>query len=106
MTKIALMGAGGKMGVRLAQNLKDAGQDLYPVEITDVGRTRLRDEVGIDAVDQAEALADADVVLMAVPDRLIGKIAHTFIDQLKPGAAVSFWMPRHPMQVKCQSAQM
>jgi len=88
MTKIALMGAGGKMGVRLAQNLKDAGQDLYPVEITDVGRARLRDEVGIDAVDQAEALADADVVLMAVPDRLIGKIAHTFIDQLKPGAAV------------------
>ena len=40
MTKIALMGAGGKMGVRLAQNLKDAGQDLYPVEITDVGRSR------------------------------------------------------------------
>jgi hypothetical protein len=88
MTKIALMGAGGKMGVRLAQNLKDAGQDLYPVEITDAGRARLRDEVGIDAVDQAEALADADVVLMAVPDRLIGKIAYTFIDQLKPGAAV------------------
>ena len=88
MTKIALMGAGGKMGVRLAQNLKDAGQDLYPVEITDAGRARLRDEIGIDAVDQAKALADADVVLMAVPDRLIGKIAHTFIDQLKPGAAV------------------
>ena len=25
---------------------------------------------------------------MAVPDRLIGKIAHTFIDKLKPGAAI------------------
>ena len=39
-------------------------------------------------VDQDKALAEADVVLMAVPDRLIGKIAHAIIGKVKPGAAV------------------
>ena len=88
MTKVALLGAGGKMGVRLAQNLKASRFELVPVEVSEEGRARLKDETGLDCADQDTALAGADVVLMAVPDRLIGKIAHTFIDKLKPGAAV------------------
>ncbi len=88
MTKIALLGAGGKMGVRLATNLQGSAYDVAHVEVSDVGRKRLKDVIGADCVDQATALADADVVLMAVPDALIGKIAHTFVDQLKPGCAV------------------
>lgn len=88
MTKVALLGAGGKMGVRLARNLKASPFEVVPVEISDEGRARLKAETGLDTVDQDTALANADVVLMAVPDRLIGKIAHTFIDKLKPGAAV------------------
>ena len=39
-------------------------------------------------MDQEAALAEADVVLMAVPDRLIGKIAHAFIDKVRPGTAI------------------
>lgn len=89
MTKVALLGAGGKMGVRLAQNLKPTRFDIDHVEVSEAGRQRLKDEVGVEAVtDGDNALSDADVVLMAVPDRLIGKIAHQFIDKLKPGAAV------------------
>lgn len=88
MEKIALLGAGGKMGVRLARNLKGSKFHVDHVEISDEGRARLRDEIGVDAVDEAVALADADVILMAVPDRLIGKIAHTFIDRIKPGARI------------------
>ena len=89
MTKVALLGAGGKMGVRLAQNLKPTRFDIDHVEVSVAGRQRLKDEVGVEAVtDGDNALSDADVVLMAVPDRLIGKIAHQFIDKLKPGAAV------------------
>lgn len=76
------------MGVRLARNLKASPFEVVPVEISDEGRARLKAETGLDTVDQDTALANADVVLMAVPDRLIGKIAHTFIDKLKPGAAV------------------
>lgn len=88
MTKVALLGAGGKMGVRLASNLNNSRFELDPVEISTEGRARLRDATGLEAVEQAVALAEADIVLMAVPDKLIGKIAHTFIEQLKPGAAV------------------
>jgi len=88
MMKIALLGAGGKMGVRLATNLQGAPYEVAHVEVSDVGKKRLKDAIGAACVDQSSALANADVVLMAVPDALIGKIAHTFVDQLKPGCAV------------------
>lgn len=88
MTKVALLGAGGKMGVRLATNLKASRFDLDPVEISDEGRARLKAATGLDTVDQDTALAGADIVVMAVPDRLIGKIAKTFIDKVKPGTAI------------------
>ena len=88
MTKIALLGAGGKMGVRLARNLKPTRFEVDHVEISDEGRARLVAEVGVQAVDQDAALAGADVIVMAVPDRLIGKIAHGIIDAVKPGAAI------------------
>lgn len=76
------------MGVRLATNIKASKFDLDPVEISEEGRARLKSATGLDTVDQDTALAGADVVVMAVPDRLIGKIAHTFVDKLKPGTAV------------------
>lgn len=88
MTKVALLGAGGKMGVRLATNLRNSRFEVDPVEISEDGRARLKSETGLDAVDQDTALANADVVLMAVPDRLIGKIAHGFIDKVRPGTAI------------------
>ncbi len=88
MTKVALMGAGGKMGVRLATNLKGSRFDVDHVEVSDAGRTRLEAEVGVEAVGQENALRDADIIILAVPDRLIGTISHDIIDQLKPGAAL------------------
>jgi hypothetical protein len=88
MTKIALLGAGGKMGVRLAKNLQGSPWEVDHVEVSEVGRDRLRRELGVDCVEQDAALGDADVVLMAVPDALIGKIAHGFVGKLKPGCAV------------------
>jgi hypothetical protein len=74
--------------VRLAHNLKASRFDVDHVEVSDEGKARLKAEVGVDAVDQDAALAGADVILMAVPDRLIGKIAHTFIDKVKPATAI------------------
>lgn len=88
MTNIALLGAGGKMGVRLSKNLKPSRFTVSHVEISDEGRQRLREEVGVETVDQVAALANANVVILAVPDRLIGKVSHAIIDHLKPGAAI------------------
>jgi len=88
MTRIALLGAGGKMGVRLSANLKGSPYQVDHVEISEEGRQRLKEAVGAECVEQKRALAVADVVVMAVPDRLIGKIAHSFIAELRPGTAI------------------
>ena len=88
MTKVALMGAGGKMGVRLASNLMKSDHDVLHVEIDPAGQKRLKDETGIDCVGQGQALSNAEAVILAVPDRLIGKVLTGFVDDLKPGTAV------------------
>ena len=88
MTRIALMGAGGKMGVRLATNLKDTRFTVDPIEISPEGRERLKRETGLEAREGTEAIAGADVIVLAVPDRLIGTIAAAIIDDVKPGAAL------------------
>lgn len=87
-TTIALLGAGGKMGVRLAKNLQGSRFAVRHVEVSEAGRQRLRDEAGIACMDQAAALDGAQVVILAVPDTLIGKIAHAIAPQLAPGTMV------------------
>lgn len=81
MTKVALLGAGGKMGLRLASNLKTSRFSVDHIEISEAGRARLKQEVGVDAVPGDNAVADADVVLLAVPDRAIGAVAGGLIDR-------------------------
>ncbi|QPC42815.1 NAD(P)-binding domain-containing protein [Kaustia mangrovi] len=88
MTRIALLGAGGKMGLRLARNLADEPYEVDHVEISQAGRERLADALGVTCADPDEALARADVVLMAVPDAAIGKIARGFVDKIPGGCAV------------------
>ena len=88
MTKIALLGAGGKMGVRLSTNLGGSRFSVDHVEVSEAGRERLKTATGVDCVDMDTALGQADVVLMAVPDRLIGKIAHDIIGKVRPNTAL------------------
>lgn len=88
MTKIALLGAGGKMGVRLSKNLQGSRFEVAHVEVSPEGQARLKEQTGLDCVDQAAALAGAEVVVLAVPDRLIGKILHAIISEIDSGALV------------------
>ena len=88
MTVIALFGAGGKMGCRLSANLKDSIFEVRHVEVSEAGRSRLKDELSIDCVPVEMALLGADAVILAVPDVLVGKIASQIEVQLKPGVMV------------------
>lgn len=88
MTTVALLGAGGKMGVRLASNLAKSPYEVKHVEVSEAGRQRLKEAIGVDCVERDAALADAEVVILAVPDALISKILKGFVDKLKPGTAV------------------
>lgn len=88
MTSIALFGAGGKMGYRLAKNLKGSRFDVRHVEISDVGKARLKDDLELSTVDVDVALDGVDVVILAVPDTHIGKVAAGIADKLKAGTMV------------------
>jgi hypothetical protein len=88
MTKVALLGAGGKMGVRLAMNLKDTRFDVAAVEISEDGRRRLKEATGMDCMELGQAISRTDVVLLAVPDRAIGAVAHQIIEKVDPGTAL------------------
>ena len=88
MTRIALFGAGGKMGYRLASNLKKSPFEVRHVEVGEAGRARLQNDLGITAVAAEEALKGAEVVVLAVPDTVIGKVAAGIAPQLGSGTMV------------------
>ena len=88
MTTIALFGAGGKMGYRLASNFRGSRFTVRNVEISEAGQARLKSGLGLSCMAPAEALAGAEVVILAVPDTHIGKVAAGIADQLKPGVMV------------------
>ena len=86
--KIALLGAGGKMGVRLATNLKGSRYEVAHVEIGEAGRARLRETLGVDCVDMDAALSGVGAVILAVPDTAIQAVAATVVPKLDPGTLV------------------
>lgn len=88
MTKVALFGAGGKMGVRLSTNLAKTDFHVAHVEVSDEGRARLKQTLGFDCVDQDAALDGAQVVILAVPDTVIGKVAAKVVPAVAPGTMV------------------
>lgn len=76
------------MGVRSSRNLIDTDFDVAHVEISQAGQDRLKAETGLECVDAADALAGADVVLLAVPDTAIKAVSHAIIDMVEPGTIV------------------
>ena len=82
---VAVLGAGGKMGLRVTRKLHEAGYDLRAAEIGEAARGCLA-EAGIRAVPQLEALAGAEVVVLALPDAVIGDVARDILPDLAPGA--------------------
>lgn len=85
MTKIAVLGAGGKMGYRVSANLRNTPYEVSHVEVSEVGRGRLR-ELGLAAKGADEALPQADIVILAIPDSAIGKVTHEHVSRFKHGA--------------------
>ena len=88
MKKIAVLGAGGKMGIRLSSNLGDSDYDVDHVEVSEEGRKRLKEATGADCVEPGQAVSRADIVLLAVPDRAIGEVAQDIIDKVRPGTSL------------------
>lgn len=73
------------MGYRVSSNLKAAPYGVSHIEVSEAGQARLK-ELGITCSDADTALADADVVILAIPDSVIGKVTHQLVDKFKQGA--------------------
>ncbi len=81
---VAVFGAGGKMGFRVAKKLFDAGYDLRAIEIGEEGKKRLTDG-GIEPMGVDAGLDGASVVVLALPDNIIGKVAADIEPKLPAG---------------------
>ena len=89
MARIAILGAGGKMGCRLTDNLLKSGEphELLLVEVSEAGRARIA-ERGLKTAEEGESLSRADVVILALPDVILGKVAHQVVPRVRPGTIV------------------
>ena len=90
---ITLLGAGGKMGCRITDHLKDrADYRLLCVETGERGLANLRERSLVPS-PRAEALTDADVVILALPDRILGGVAREVVPLVRPGTIVMMLDP-------------
>ncbi len=96
-TKVTLIGAGGKMGVRLSNNLKDhPDYETSYLEVSEAGLERMK-SIGVQPSQPADCIPEADLVVYAVPDVAIGKVTATYVPKMKPGSIGMFLDPAAPL---------
>src|ERR1700754_4561626 len=85
---IALLGAGGKMGCRLTANLRHLSHyDISYVETSEERSAQLA-AGGVNTIPLGKAIKEAAVVVLAIPDRLIGKVTREMVPSLNAGTIV------------------
>jgi len=82
---IVLIGAGGKMGLRLTHNLINSSYKVSYVEISPSGIEKLK-EKGITVSRADDVIPSADAVIFAVPDVALGKVTSAYIPMMRKGA--------------------
>jgi len=83
---ITLVGAGGKMGLRLTKNLMQSEHMMSYLEVSSSGIAKLG-EIGI-SVATERVIPEADIVILAIPDVALGKVSEHIIPLMKSGAIV------------------
>jgi hypothetical protein len=83
--RIAVIGAGGKMGMRVSNNLVKTANSVMYVENSPAGRQRTID-AGRELTDAGTAVADADIIVFAVPDLALQSVTADLVPQMKSGA--------------------
>jgi predicted dinucleotide-binding enzyme len=84
---IAVIGAGGKMGMRVSTNLQRSNHTVHYSENSPAGQQRTLD-AGRTLTDTPTAVAEADVVVLAVPDVALAPVSAEVVPQLKSGSIV------------------
>src|SRR5687768_16634935 len=99
MRTMALVGAGGKMGCRITNNVKGSNWRVHYVESAPAGVQRLED-CGVKSSPADEALKDADVVIFAIPDVAMEAVTREMVPKIKAGALVMLLDPAAPLDGK------
>lgn len=86
-TTVAVVGAGGKMGQRVSNNLVRTGHRLLFCENSPRGR-ELITTLGRELTDPEAAAGQADVLILAVPDVVLGTVSEQLVPLMKPGAVL------------------
>lgn len=84
---VTVIGAGGKMGCRITDNLVKFHYNLFFCETGEAGIGRLK-ERGLSTTPVEEAAVKSDVVILAVPDVKINEVSKYVVPMLKEDAAV------------------
>jgi D-apionate oxidoisomerase len=84
---MAVIGAGGKMGMRVSNNLAKTDHTVYYVENSPAGQERIK-QAGREITDTATAIKRADVVILGVPDIALQSVTASIIPQLDSGTVV------------------
>ncbi|GKX57816.1 phosphogluconate dehydrogenase C-terminal domain-containing protein [Leminorella grimontii] len=82
---ITLLGAGGKMGMRISDNLQKSAYQVYYCENAPAGQKRVED-AGRKVTDADASIPNSDVVILAVPDIALQKISADVVPKMKQGA--------------------
>ena len=86
--KVAIIGAGVKMGVRTSNNLaKIDNYELYLVESGQKGLDSIKKR-GFSAYVAEDVVPNADIVVLAVPDTLIRIVSVDIVKLMKPGSGL------------------
>ena len=90
MKKIIVIGAGGKMGFRVSKKLLECPEyEPYFCEEIEAGIARLKAELGVSIISSIkETVPQMDIVLLAIPDILIGRLSADIIPLMKTNALV------------------
>ena len=88
MINVCLVGAGGKMGMRLTRNLKDHPD--YKMSYLENGASGIENlkTFGISPGVEQETIPGSDMVILAVPDIILGRVSEQIVPRMKPGSAV------------------
>ncbi|HAB24148.1 MAG TPA: oxidoreductase [Pantoea sp.] len=84
---ITVIGAGGKMGMRISANLQRSDYQIFYCENSPQAQAQISAQ-GREISDAASVVPLSDVVILAVPDIVLGKVSETVVPQMKRDAVL------------------
>ncbi|PIJ51571.1 oxidoreductase [Erwinia sp. OLTSP20] len=85
LTTITVIGAGGKMGMRISANLQKSQYRMFYCENAAQAQQNVTAQ-GRELADAASVVPLSDVVILAVPDIVLGKVSQSMVPLMKAGA--------------------